>query len=365
MPPDLKRTPLYAEHLARGARMTAFAGWEMPLQYTGIIAEHRAVRSRAGLFDVSHLGRIEVRGRSALPLLQRIAVSDLSRLAPGRLRYTLLCREDGGILDDIMVYCLRSEEYLVTCNAINIEKVLAWLGKWQVTFTSAEIQDLSPKLAMLALQGSRSSSLLESLGTPCHSLARYGCLRTYLLGREVILSRTGFTGEDGFEITLEPGPAIAVWQRLMGLGVTPCGLGARDTLRLEAGFPLYGQDMDETVNPYEIEMAQLVHLGKGDFIGKECLTALSQKNPSRQLVGLELVGRGVARAGHSLYQKGKLVGKVTSGTYAPSLDRNIALAMVAKESADLGNLLEVDIRGNRVEARVVPLPFYRHQHPGL
>ena len=359
MPAEVKRTPLYSEHLALGARMFAFAGWETPVQYSGIVAEHRAVRTAAGVFDVSHLGRLQVRSRNALPFLQTVVVSDLSRLALGRTRYTLVCRDDGGVLEDLMVYRVSESECLVTCNAVNTEKLKGWLKEHMESPWQVEIRDATATLSMLAVQGPRAAAVIEALGMPCRDLARQACRSTIVSGAEAILSRTGYTAEDGFEFTLEPRAAAVLWRQLIDQGVTPCGLGARDTLRLEGGFLLYGNDMDETTNPYEIGMGHLVHLEKGEFVGRERLKVLKETPPSRKLVGFEMVGRGVARSGHEVYAQGRLVGKVTSGTYAPTLDRNIGLAMVSNESASEGTSLEVDIRGNRVAARVTSLPFYR------
>lgn len=355
----LKRTPLFSEHQAQGARMTSFAGWEMPLQYAGIIAEHLAVRARVGIFDVSHLGRLEVRGQDALAFLQRLATSDLARLAPGRARYTLFCREDGGILDDSLVYRLGDGEYLITCNAVNSDKIRDWLQGQAGPQLQVEARDRSLDLAMLALQGPLAPRHLDALGVPASAVAHQGCLRTRIAGLEAIMTRTGFTGEDGFEIMLGPDQAVALWRRLLGQGVAPCGLGARDTLRLEAGFLLYGNDMDEGVNPYEVGLGRLVHLEKGDFLGREGLSRLQREGVGRLLVGLEMVGRGVARPGHTLYHAGAPVGRVSSGTYSPSLDKNIGLGWVTPGLAQPGTSLEVDIRGKRVAARVARLPFYR------
>jgi len=338
----------------------AFAGWEMPVQYASIIAEHRAVRSRAGAFDVSHLGRLRVDGPGAEALLQRLLTIDVSRIPPGRARYSLLCREDGGILDDPVIYRLEAERFLLVCNAARRERVLAWLRAWKGSPSQASVWDVTAEVGALAFQGPRAAAHLAVLCTSeLNRLPRFACVPARVAGASALVARTGYTGEDGFEIYVENRPLAALWQLLMQHGVVPCGLGARDTLRLEAGFLLYGQDMDETVNPFEAGLGRFVHLEKGDFIGRESLIGMQGRPATRRLVGLAMVGRGVARSGYPILHQGEPVGRVTSGSYAPTLDRNIALGYVPVGLASPGTGLEVEVRGRPVAAEVVALPFYR------
>ncbi|MBI2918240.1 MAG: glycine cleavage system aminomethyltransferase GcvT [Chloroflexi bacterium] len=358
---DLRRTPLYEAHKALGARMMPFAGWEMPVQYTSIIAEHRAVRSRAGLFDVSHLGRIRIEGPQAEPLLQRVLTVDVSRMAPGKARYSMLCREDGGILDDPVLYRLEADRFILVCNAISTRKVLDWLGTWNKSY-GATLTDVTQETGALAFQGPRAAGHLAVLCTSTlNEMPPFTCVPARVAGLQGLVARTGYTGEDGFEIYLHvPGP-LALWQVLMQHGMVPCGLGARDTLRLEAGFLLYGQDMDETVNPFEAGLERFVHLEKREFVGREALLVARDRPPERRMVGLVLVGPGVARSGYPILHQGWPVGRVTSGTYAPTLDVSIALGYVPPAVSSPGTRLEIDIRGRTAEAEVVSRPFYRRE----
>jgi len=355
----LRRTPLYEAHKALGARMVPFAGWEMPVQYAGIIAEHRAVRSRAGVFDVSHLGRYRIEGPQAEALLQRLLTIDVSRQPPGKARYSMLCREDGGILDDPVLYRLAPERFILVCNAISTAKVGAWLRRWNESY-GASIIEVTEETGALAFQGPRSAGHLAVLCTSnLNQMPTFSCQPAQVAGMQGLVARTGYTGEDGFEIYLHVPEPLKLWHVLMQHGVVPCGLGARDTLRLEAGFLLYGQDMDETANPYEAGLGRFVHLDKGEFNGRDALVKASHGPLSRRMVGLAMVGQGVPRSGYTITQQGRPVGRVTSGTYAPSLDMGIALGYVSPELAAPGTRLEIDIRGRTAEADVVSTPFYR------
>lgn len=360
---DLKRTPLYQEQVARGARLGSFAGWEAALYYSSILAEHRAVRRRGGLFDVSHLSRLAIHGPAALSLLQKVLATDVSSLAPGRAWYCLLCQEDGGLFEDCLVFHETEEQYLLVGNALNTEKVYFLLQREKGSHRVA-LENRTTETAMLAYQGPRVASHLDSLSeAKVSSLARFALGVRSLGGVQCLVSRTGYTGEDGFELVVAADKAPALWNFLLGQGATPCGLGARDTLRLEAGFLLGGSDYDPSVNPYEAGLGRLVHLDKGDFIGRQALLKLKNEKLRRRLIGLEMVRRGIPRAGYSILAQGQKVGQVTSGSYAPTLDKNIALGYVATEQSDPGTPLEVDIRGRAVAAQVVKLPFYQRQEP--
>lgn len=358
----LHRTPLYGAHLRLKAQMVEFAGWDMPLQYTGIIEEHRTVRSRAGVFDVSHLGRFEITGSEAQGLLQLLLVSDISLIDTGQAKYSLLCQEDGGILDDVILYCLAPGRYLLVCNAVNTHAVSRWLARWSEGFPKAKIADISLDTAMIALQGPRAHTVLASIwDSPlADTMGRYTCTVAELLGKHsTVVTRTGYSGEDGYELVVPQGESVAVWELLLGRGAKPCGLGARDTLRLEAGLLLYGHEMDATNNPFQVGLGPLVAWEKGDFVGREALLALQKERPRELLVGFEMVERGVPRQHYPLVREGERIGVVTSGGYAPSLDRYVGMGYIASKYAAPGQGLQVDIRGKLLMARVVPRPFYR------
>jgi aminomethyltransferase len=398
MPPDtsleagaaLRRTPLYDCHLELGARMVGFAGWEMPVQYAGVIEEHRAVRDAAGLFDVSHMGEIRVRGGGAEALLQRLTPNDVAALAPGRAHYSGLLTDRGTYVDDLLVYRLGAEDFLVVVNASNATRDLAWVREHakQAVGTpggaagsapaaaaegdagegdaAAEVADESDAYALLALQGPRALAILEPLASPgVADLRYYGFLQGEVAGVPALISRTGYTGEDGFELYLEPGRAAEVWRRLIAagapLGLVPAGLGARDTLRLEAAMALYGHELDEQTTPLEAGLAWVVKLRKGDFLGRAALAAQRDQGVRRSLVGFAVEGRGIARQGHPVLSDGAAVGVVTSGTWSPTLEQAIGMAYVPPALAAPDTPLEIEVRGRKLGARVVELPFYRRK----
>lgn len=332
----------------------------MPLQYTGIIDEHQAVRTSAGIFDISHLGRIEVAGPKSLSFLQRLLTNDLSVIKVGQAQYTLLCRQDGGILDDLMVFYTQEDHYLLISNAVNTAKDLDWL-KEHAPPKGVSINDLSEKSAMLALQGPSSPEVLSRImKSEERSLPRrFHCSQAMISGKEVQVCRTGYTGEDGFELIAASKEGRDLWTSVLEAGAKPCGLGARDTLRLEAAFLLYGKDIDETVNPLEAALERFVPWNQGDFMGKEALLGAKAQGPRRRLVGFKVKGRGVARSGHTILHNGRELGKVTSGTFSPTLNASIGMAYVPPELSTVGAELDIDIRGNPVKAQVVPRPFYQ------
>ncbi len=361
-PADLKRTPLHARHVAAGAKMVPFGGWDMPVQYSGILAEHRAVRTAAGLFDVSHMGEVEFSGSAALPALQKLTSNDAARLRVGQVQYSALTTEAGTFVDDLTVYRLADERYMVTLNASNISKDVAWM-KGHAS-RDAGIRDASPETALIAIQGPRAVTILQKL-TPVDlsAIRYYWFTEGKVLGHPAILSRTGYTGEDGFEIYLSPPAAPAVWDALLEAGrpegIRACGLGARDTLRLEAKMALYGNDIDEQHTVLEADLGWIVKLEKGEFIGREALLRQKSEGIRRKLVGFEMVGRGIARPHYPVLAAGTRIGEVTSGAPSPTLGIPIGLGYVAVEHAGVGTELDVIVREQPVRARIVPTPFYK------
>ncbi len=363
---ELKRTPLYAEHVRAGGKMVEFAGFEMPIQYpTGIVAEHRAVRQNAGLFDLSHMGEFFFLGTGAGGAIDRMVSSDIAGLAVGQARYGLLTNERGTIVDDVIVYRLADDEYLMVVNAANIEKDHAHVQAHLAA--GVQFEDRSAEMALIAIQGPRAATILSSVTDleireqSIESLPPFGVVRARVANSRAIVARTGYTGEDGFEVFVDNERATQVWSRLMAAGastgVIPIGLGARDTLRLEARFSLYGNDIDETTDPIEAGLGWTVKLDK-DFVGREKIAAAKEQGPKRRIVGLVAEG-GVARHGHAVTKDGAVVGQVTSGTFGPTVQKNIALAYVPTELSKVGTDLAVRIREKDVPAKVVKTPFYR------
>ncbi len=358
---NLKESPLQSVHRAAGARLIPFGGWLMPLQYQDILEEHRAVRDRAGLFDVSHMGEILVLGPGAACLLQGLLTNNALLMEEGQVIYSPMCDDDGGVLDDLLVYRLGCEEYMVVVNAANTARDLNRFRSR--AGEGVEIRDLSGRLALLALQGPLSEGILSALAGP----ALPGCYRfarLKLAGVECIVSRTGYTGEDGFELYLEAGAAPLVWNALMeegeGRGLVPAGLGARDTLRFEASLPLYGRELNEKTTPLEAGLGRFVKLDKGPFSGRDALVKQAREGLSRRLAGLSMVDRGIPRAQCPVLAGGRTAGAVTSGGYAPTLNARLALAYLPPEMAP-GDRVAVLIRGKECGALVVPLPFYKRR----
>ncbi|WP_337844577.1 glycine cleavage system aminomethyltransferase GcvT [Thermus sp.] len=345
----MKETPLYQVHLRHGGRMVEFAGYALPLQYTSIREEHLAVRRGVGVFDVSHMGEFFIRGAEALPFLQWATVNDVGRLKVGRAQYSMLPNAKGGVVDDIYLYRLGEEEYLMVVNAANIAKDWAHL-KGQAQGFRVELEDRSEATALLALQGSKAAGLLQTLTeADLAAKKKNDVFRAKVAGKEALLARTGYTGEDGFEIFLAPEDAEAVFEALLEGGATPCGLGARDTLRLEAGFPLYGHELTENTNPLCTPWAWVVKRGK-DFLGKEVMLASPCKE---RLIGLVLEA-GIPREGYPVFAGEERVGRVTSGGFSPLLEKGIALAYVAE---GVEGPFSVEVRGRKIPASLSPLPF--------
>jgi aminomethyltransferase len=365
----LKRTPLFEEHRRLGARIVPFAGWEMPVQYEGIVQEHRAVRTAAGLFDVSHMGEIEMRGDRAASVLDHVVTGEVSLMPAAKALYTCACNDHGTILDDLIVYRRARDAFLVICNAGNRDKISAHLRA--AGDGLCEVSDVSDQTALMALQGPKAAEIISCLGADgaaCAKLESFTFRDATVAGVRATVARTGYTAEDGFEMCCANADAARLWTATLeagrAAGIAPVGLGARDTLRLEGRLSLYGNDIDETTNPLEAGLAWIVKLGKADFIGKEALVDVKLHGLSRKLVGFEMTGRGIARHGYPILDRtGKQVGVCTSGGPAPTLGKNIGLGYVPVAISEIGTGFLVDCRGKSIEAVVVKTPFYRRAAP--
>ena len=359
------RTPLYSRHLALGARMAPFAGYEMPVHYPlGITAEHRAVRSAAGLFDVSHMAELEVKGPGALALIQHVTVNDASRIAPGQAQYSAMCTEMGTVVDDLLVYRL-ADRYMLVVNAANREKDVALVRAHADRFPDVSVEDVSESVALVALQGPFARSILAPLADlDVNAISYYRFAEGEVAGVAAMVSATGYTGEDGFELYLDAEDAPELWDALLeagaGRGLVPAGLGARDSLRLEMGYALYGNDLDEEHTALEAGLGWIAKLDKSDFVGRRALRVQKEEGVARRLVGIGLLGKGFPRPGYRVLASDgdEPVGALTSGTVSPSLGYGVAMGYVAKEHAKPGSPLRVELRGRIVDATVQPLPFY-------
>lgn len=360
----LLKTPLYDLALEQKARFVPFSGWSMPVQFAGLKQEHQAIRSDVGMFDISHMGKFALQGRDLIPQLQKLVPSDLARLSKGQAQYTVLLNPQGGIIDDIIFYHQgetttgETKGFLIV-NAATKDKDREWISS-HLTDSKIDFQDVSSDRVLIAVQGPAAAKVLQPLVIGnITDLPAFGHLDATIGRSPVFIARTGYTGEDGFEIMLEPAIGQQLWKSLLLAGVSPCGLGARDTLRLEAAMCLYGQDIDETTTPLEAGLGWLVHLqDKGDFIGRAVLEQQKAEGISRKLVGLEMEGRHIARHDYPIIAAGKKVGVVTSGTFAPTLGKAIALGYVPKSLSKIGQELEVEVRGQTYRAKVVKKPFY-------
>jgi len=362
---SLKRTPLYEQHLALGARLVEFGGWEMPVQYSSILEEHRAVRTRAGLFDVSHMGEFKVEGNDALAFLQNLVPNDVGRLAIHQALYSQLCLPDGGTIDDLIIYYLAENHYMMVVNAANIDKDFAWVEEQARNF-DVQATNQSDATALLALQGPESLAILQPLtGEDLSAIRYYHCIPGMVDGINCIISRTGYTGEDGFELYCAPVDVVKLWNDLLAAGkqhgLLPAGLGARDTLRLEAGYCLYGHELDEQTNPLEANLGWTVKLNKGDFIGHDALLKVKEEGLKRKLIGIEMIERGVSRGGYAIFENDQQIGALTSGAPSPTLNKNIGMGYVEAAHAVAGKTVQIDIRGKRTAAQIVALPFYKRR----
>jgi len=360
---QLKKTPLNARHRAHGARMVPFGGWDMPVEYSGIVNEHLAVRTKAGLFDVSHMGEIELAGKDALAAVQKISANDASKLDIGQAQYSALTTPAGTFVDDLIVYRLAREHYLLVVNAGNIEKAYQWIGQHARPVGDVAVVNASSRYALLAVQGPEAVGIVQQLtSVDVASIQYYWFAHGEVASVRSMISRTGYTGEDGFELFIPPASAERVWNAILeagaSLGIVPVGLGARDTLRLEAGMHLSGQDIDETTTVLEAGLGWIVGWKKDDFIGKAALDEQKSSGVGRKLVGFEMTAPGIARHGYKALTGGG-EGIVTSGTQTPFLKKAIGFAYLPVEATSTGTDFEIDIRGRRVPARVVPRQFYK------
>lgn len=363
-----KQTPLYETHVKYGGKIVEFGGWLLPVQYTGILEEHKAVREKAGLFDVSHMGEVLVKGPDALAFLQNLVTNNVALMADNQVQYSPMCYPDGGTVDDLLIYRHSPNEYFLVINAANIDKDWQWMQDnrrdYQVTLTN-----LSAETAELALQGPLAKTILGKLtATPLANLKYYWFIpEIQVADKKIMISRTGYTGEDGFEIYCRPEDAAYLWETIIEAGkpygLLPAGLGCRDTLRFEAGLPLYGHELSPTITPVEAGLGKFVAVDKGRFNGQAVLTAQKQTGTKRQLAGFVVTGRGIPRAEYPVNYQGRRIGTVTTGSYAPALDKNLGLALVEAEYAGIGQTFDIEIRGKQVPAEVVAKPFY--QRPKL
>ena len=363
--PSLRRTPLYQVGVEVKARFTGFGGWEMPVQFAGINREHEAVRNAVGMFDISHMGKFTLRGENLINQLQGLVPSDLKRLQPGQAQYTVLLNSQGGIIDDVIIYyqgedAASSQTAVMVVNASTTSKDKAWLEQ-QLDLNQVQLIDQSATQVLIAVQGPKAVEYLQPLvKEDLQTITAFGHLQATILDQPAFIARTGYTGEDGFEVMVDPDVGVKLWRQLYQAGVTPCGLGARDTLRLEAAMALYGQDIDDTTTPLEAGLSWLVHLdSKGDFIGGEVIAEQKAKGVQKRLMGLQMLGRNIARHGYPVLSAGEVVGEITSGTLSPTLGHPIALAYIPTQLAKVGEQLQVEIRGKAYPAILVKRPFYR------
>ncbi|QHJ71464.1 glycine cleavage system aminomethyltransferase GcvT [Planococcus halotolerans] len=363
---ELQRTPLFESYSQYGGKTIDFGGWELPVQFSSIKDEHEAVRTKAGLFDVSHMGEILVSGPNSLDFLQNLLTNDISKIKDGQAQYTAMCYPDGGTVDDLLTYRFDEQHYMLVVNASNIEKDFDWMQKHSID--GVELENVSDRYGLLALQGPLAETVLQRLTD--ENLSDIKPFRfkqdVAVAGHPVLISRTGYTGENGFEIYGSPEATIALWDDILkegkGDGVIPAGLGARDTLRFEACLALYGQELTKDITPLEAGINFVVKLAKDDFIGKEALAAQKENGVPRKLVGIEMIDKGIPRHGYAVYLGDEKIGEVTTGTQSPSLKKNIGLALISAEHAELGKELEVEIRNKRLKAVTVETPFYKRSN---
>lgn len=365
----MKQTPLYEAHVGHGGKMVDFAGWAMPLQYSGVLDEYQAVRHTAGLFDVSHMGRLQVEGVDAVPYLQRVTTNDVEKIALLNSQYSMICNPEGGVKDDIFIYRLAQEKFLLCVNASNREKILQWLQQQKDhEKDQVEIEDQSDRTTQLALQGPSAPTILQQeLGSDIDALKPRQCVELKLFGSSCLITRTGYTGERGYELYLPAESALKVWKKLMSIGephgLKPAGLGSRDLLRLDMGYYLYGNDLTEEITPVEAGAEWLVGWDKGPFVGHEVLRRQKDQGTTKRLVAFELLSKAVPRHGMKLFSNEKEIGEIASGNLSPILQKGIGLGYVQPTYTDIGIQFDVEIRGRRISAKVVKLPFYKKPKP--
>ncbi len=355
----LKKTPLNETHKELGGKMVDFGGWELPVQFSGILDEHEAVRTKVGIFDVSHMGEVTVRGKQAVELLQKSTCNDVTKLEDGRAQYNGLLYPTAGFVDDILIYRMAADDYFVVVNASNTDKDFEWLRD-AAKGMDVDVQNVSADYAQLAIQGPEAERVLQTMtDVNLPNIKYYRFDQGTVDGAKAIVSRTGYTGEDGFEIYVSPDDAPRLMKKLVENGVKPCGLGARDTLRLEAKMALYGNDIDDTTTPIQADLAWIVKLEKGDFAGRDVLQREKEQGPPRKLIGFEMIDKSIARHGFPVVEGSAEVGVVTSGTHSPTLKKAIGLAYLPLDKSGQGNEFTILVRGKEARARVVPTPFYK------
>ena len=357
----MKKTALNSIHKELGAKMVEFAGWEMPVQYEGVRQEHLAVRSSCGLFDVSHMGELEVRGRDAIEYCQWVTTNNVKKVQDNQAQYTLLCNKEGGVVDDVIIYKFSDEYFLFCVNASNSDKDFAWIKKEESKF-DVEVTDVSAEYSQIAVQGPDSITILgRAIEADLNVIKKFRFEVINWNGLDIIVARTGYTGEEGFEVFLPWDGAPLLWTKLMeagaDLGVKPCGLGARDTLRIEMGYSLYGHEIDEHINPLEAGLSRYIKLDVDDFIGKDSLAKSIDKGLSNTLAGFELLDRGIPRQGYGIFKKGTFLGNVTSGTLSPSLEKSIGLGYLSNK-VEHDDIIQIQIRDTLRDAKIVSIPFY-------
>lgn len=369
---ELKKTPVFPEYAQYGGKTIDFGGWDLPVQFSGIKEEHEATRTKAGLFDVSHMGEITVKGTKAFEFLQKMTTNDISKLTPKKAHYTFLCYENGGVVDDLIVYMLEENNYFLVVNAANTDKDYEWLKKHNA-YDSSELEVIneSNDYAQLAIQGPLAQSILQELTNKNLDEIKFFQFETEVTFNAIedkgLISRSGYTGEDGFEIYISPNSVAKLWNLILETGkdqgLIPAGLGARDTLRFEANLPLYGQELSENISPIEAGLKFAVKVNKeSDFIGKEALKKQIENGPNRKIVGIEMIDKGIPRADYEVLYEGKVIGHVTSGTQSPTLKKNVGRAIIDADYAEIGTELLIQVRKRQLKAKIVPTPFYKREN---
>ncbi len=359
---SLKRTPLYEEHLKAKGQMVDFAGFELPIQYAGITEEHEAVRNDVGLFDVSHMGEVEVKGKDALKFVQNLVSNNVKKLVDNQILYTVMCYENGTVVDDLLVYRFEDDYFYLVINAANVDKDYEWIKKQSEGF-DVSLENISDSVAQLALQGPNAQKVLQKLvNLDLTEIEFFHCNRNVMIGDvKALVSRTGYTGEDGFEIYIKNPDAVKVWNKLIKENVVPIGLGARDTLRFEACLPLYGHEISDTINPLEAGLSMFVKLDNDQFIGKDALVKIKEDGLKRKLVGLE-ISKGIAREGYEVLADDKVIGHITTGYKSPTVGKSVALALIDRSYGDMGNQLMVQVRKKQVPANIISKRFYKKNY---
>ncbi len=359
---SLKRTPLYEEHLKAKGQIVDFAGYELPIQYAGITEEHEAVRNDVGLFDVSHMGEVEVKGKDALKFVQNLVSNNVKKLVDNQILYTVMCYEDGTVVDDLLVYRFEEEYFYLVINAANVDKDYEWMKKQSEGF-DITLDNISESVAQLALQGPNAQDVLQKLvNVDLTEIEFFHCHREVMIDDvKALVSRTGYTGEDGFEIYIKNQDAVKVWDQLIKENVVPIGLGARDTLRFEACLPLYGHEISDTINPLEAGLSMFVKLDNDQFIGKDALVKIKEDGLKRKLVGLE-ISKGIAREGYEVLANNQVIGHITTGYKSPTVGKSVALALIDRSYGEMGNQLMVQVRKKQVPATIVSKRFYKKNY---